>query len=169
LDSGVSFLRSFGFASIDWENSSCSDAEDQHPFAAACDQELSTFCSFRQVDSMSDPQWCERFNTKVDVGDAIGVTHQRKSLLEWMATELHGSPTTAATFDNLTVAQQETAQTDAEERHASHFFLRQSGAQHGKLKVDPQNDFTTGDNHCPKTHQQTHHLLDKCSKATVIN
>jgi hypothetical protein len=30
--------------------------------------------------------------------------------------------------------------------------------------VDLQNDFTTGDNHYPKNHQQTLHLLDKSSK-----
>jgi hypothetical protein len=45
--------------------------------------------------------------------------------------------------------------------------LRQSGPQHGKLKTDLQNDFTTGDNHYPKTRQQTLHLLDKCSKSAV--
>jgi hypothetical protein len=46
--------------------------EDQYPFATVYDQELA-FYSFRQ-DSLSNPQWYERFNTKVDVGTAIGVT-----------------------------------------------------------------------------------------------
>jgi hypothetical protein len=39
--------------------------------------------------------------------------------------------------------------------------------QHGSLKVDLQNDFTTGDNHYPKNRQHTLHLLDKYSKTAV--
>jgi hypothetical protein len=46
--------------------------EDQYPFATVYDQELS-FYSFKQ-DNLSNPQWYERFNTKVDVSGAIGVT-----------------------------------------------------------------------------------------------
>jgi hypothetical protein len=56
---------------------------------------------------------------------------------------------------------------DAEERYLSYVFLRQSGPQHAKLKVDLQNDFTTGDDHYPKTRQQTLHLLHKYSKTAV--
>jgi hypothetical protein len=50
---------------------------------------------------------------------------------------------------------------DAEERYVSYAFPRQSGKQHGNLKVDIQNDFTTGDNRYPKNRQLTLHLLDK--------
>jgi hypothetical protein len=46
--------------------------EDQYPFATVYDQELN-FYSFRQ-ETMSNPQWSKKFNTKVDVGSAIGVT-----------------------------------------------------------------------------------------------
>jgi hypothetical protein len=56
---------------------------------------------------------------------------------------------------------------DAEERYVSYTFLRQSGNQHGNLKVDLQNDFTTGDNRYPKNRQKTLHLLDKYSKTAV--
>jgi hypothetical protein len=62
------------------ERTVLSQTEDQYPFATMYDQELS-FYSFRQ-DTLSNPQWYERFNTKVDVGDAIGVTRQHKVLLE---------------------------------------------------------------------------------------
>jgi hypothetical protein len=55
----------------------------QYPFATVYDQELS-FYSFKQ-DNMSNPQWYERFKTKVDIGGAIGVTHQHKVLLEYVA------------------------------------------------------------------------------------
>ena len=61
--------------------------EDQHPFATVYDQELG-FYSFWQ-ETMSNPQWYEKFNTKVDVGSAIGVTRQHKVLLEYVAQENH--------------------------------------------------------------------------------
>jgi hypothetical protein len=104
---------------------------------------------------------------KVDVGDAIGVTRQHRSLLEHVAQE-QSSGTTVVTFASLTTAQQELVRKDAEERYLPYVFLRQSGPQHAKLKVDLQNDFTTGDNHYPKTRQQTLHILDKYSKTAVI-
>jgi hypothetical protein len=63
------------------------ETEDQYPFATVYDQELA-FYSFRQ-DSLSNPQWYERFNTKVNVGAAIGMTRQHKVLLEYVAMELH--------------------------------------------------------------------------------
>jgi hypothetical protein len=56
---------------------------------------------------------------------------------------------------------------DSKERYVSYAFLRQSGNQHGNLKVDLQNDFTTGDNHYSKNRQQTLHLLGKYSKTAV--
>ena len=45
--------------------------EDQHPFATVYNQELG-FYAFRQ-DVLSKPQWYKRFNTKMEVGEAIGV------------------------------------------------------------------------------------------------
>jgi hypothetical protein len=48
-------------------------------------QELS-FYSFKQ-ENLSNPQWYERFNTKVDVSGAIGETRQHKVLLEYVAQE----------------------------------------------------------------------------------
>jgi hypothetical protein len=35
------------------------------------------------------PAWYEKFNTKVDVGSAIGVSQQHKVLLEYVAQENH--------------------------------------------------------------------------------
>jgi hypothetical protein len=57
--------------------------EDQYPFATVYDQEL-LFYSFKQ-DNLSNPQWYERFNTKVDVSEAIGATCQHKVFLEYVA------------------------------------------------------------------------------------
>jgi hypothetical protein len=139
------------------EKTVLAQTEDQYLFATVYDQELS-FYSFRQSDNMRNPQWYEHFNTKVDVGEAIGVTRQHKALLEHVAQE-QSVGTTITTFDSLTADQQAAVCIDAEERYISYVFLHQSGPQHGKLKVDLQNDFTTGDNHYPKTRQHTLHLL----------
>ena len=142
------------------EKTILAQTEDQYPFATVYDQELG-FYSFRQ-ETMTNAQWYERFNTKVDVANAIGVTRQHKVLLEYVAQELHTDD-----FDNLTAAQQLEVRNDAEERYISYCFLRQSGKQHANLKVDLQNDFTTGDNRYPKNRQSTLHLLDKYSKTVV--
>jgi hypothetical protein len=134
--------------------------EDQYPFATFYDQEIS-FYSFKQ-DNLSNPQWYERFNTKVDVSGAIGVTRQNKVLLEYVAQE---SYTRALT--DLGPVKQQLVRDDAEERYVSYAFLHQSGTHHGNLKVGLQNNFTTGDNHYPKNRQQTFHLLDKYNKTVV--
>jgi hypothetical protein len=133
--------------------------EDQYPLATVYDQELN-FYSFRQ-ETMSNPQWYKKL--KVDVGSAIGVTRQHKVLLEYVAQENH-----TLTFAALSAEQKQSVCEDAEERYISYTFLRQSGAQHGNLKVDLRNDFTTSSNRYPKTHQQTLHLLDKYSKTVVV-
>ena len=134
--------------------------EDQHPFATVYNQYLD-FYAFRQ-DNQSNPQWYKRFNTKVDVGEAIGVTQQHKELLEYMAQELY-----TQTFSALTKAEKTFTREDSKERYLSYAFLRQSGTQHVNIKVDLQNEFTTGDNQYPKNLQQTLHPLDKYSKTVV--
>jgi hypothetical protein len=125
--------------------------ENQYPFTTVYDQELG-FYSFQQ-ETMSNPQWYETFNTKVDVGSAISVTQQHKALLEYVAQENH-----TLAFTVLSDEQKQLVHEDTEECYISYAFLHQSGAQHGNLKVDLRNDFTTDSNRYPKTHQQTLHL-----------
>jgi hypothetical protein len=134
--------------------------EDQYPFTTVYDQELS-FYSFKQ-DNLSNPQWYERLNTKIDVSGAIGVTHQHKVLLEYVAQESY-----TRAFTDLGTVEQQLLRDDAEERYISYAFLRKSGTHHVNLKVDLQKDFNTGDNRYPKNRQQTLHLLDKYSKTVV--
>jgi hypothetical protein len=49
------------------------------------DQELSCY-SFKQV-NLSNPQWYELLNIKVDVSGAIRVTRHHKVVLEYVAQE----------------------------------------------------------------------------------
>ena len=135
--------------------------EDQYPFTTVYDQELN-FYSFWQ-ETMSNPQWYKKFNTKVDVWSAISVTWQHKVLLEYVAQENH-----TLAYMALSAKQKQVVREDAEESYISYAFLCQSRAQHGNLKVDLRNDFTTGSTRHPKTCQQTLHLLDKYSKTVVV-
>jgi hypothetical protein len=70
---------------------------------------------------------------------------------------------------SLSATDQQVVRMDAQERYIAYAFLRQSGAQHAHLKMDLQNDYTTGDNRYPKNHQQTLYLLDKYSKTTGLH
>jgi hypothetical protein len=65
------------------ERTVLAQTEDQYPLATVYDQELSCY-SFKQY-NMSNPQWYELFNTKVDVSGAIGVTQYHKVMLEYVA------------------------------------------------------------------------------------
>jgi hypothetical protein len=122
--------------------------EDQYPFATVYDQEMALY-SFRQ-ETMTNAQWYERFNMKVDVANAIGITQQHQVLLEYVSQETY-----TQAFDTLTPDQQKAIRNDAEERYLAYTFLRQSGKQHATLNTDLQNDFMTGDNQYPKDCQQT--------------
>jgi hypothetical protein len=64
------------------EQTKLAQTEDQYPFATVYDQEL-WFYSFKQ-ETLSNPQWYERFNTKVDVSKEIGVTQQHRVLLDYV-------------------------------------------------------------------------------------
>ena len=74
---------------------------------------------------MYNAQWYVRFNTNVNVSNAIGVTRQRKVLLEYVAQELH-----ASLFTTITPLEQEAVCINSEKRYLSYTFLRQSIAQH---------------------------------------
>jgi hypothetical protein len=111
---------------------------------------------------MSNPQWYERFSTKVGVSGAIVVTRQHNFVLEYVAQESY-----TRVFTDLGPVEQQLVRDNAEERYVPYAFLRESGTHNGNLKVDLQKDFTTGDNRYPKNRQQTLHLLDKYSKTVV--
>jgi hypothetical protein len=60
---------------------------------------------------LSNPQWNKRFNAKVDVRGAIGVTRMHKFLLEYVAQELY-----TRAFADLGAAEQQLVRDDAKER-----------------------------------------------------
>jgi hypothetical protein len=144
------------------EKTILAQTEDHHsyPYATVYEQELAFYHGFHQG-KLTNEQWYEKFNTKVDVANAIGVTRRHKVLLDYVAQELHSQD--CATLSD---ADQEAVGKEAEERYLSYVLMRQSGKQHDKLREDLQNDFTKGNDRYPKNRQQTLHLLDKYSKTT---
>jgi hypothetical protein len=103
------------------EKATLAQTEDQYPFTTFYAQEL-PFYSFNKQDSLTNPQWYERFNTKVDVGAASIGVRQHKVLREYVAMELHHQA-----FATLGAAEQQAVRDDAEERYISFAFLFQSG------------------------------------------
>jgi hypothetical protein len=142
------------------EKTILAQTEDQYPYAMVYEQE-STLYSFSQ-NTLSNKQWYEHFNTRIDVGIAIGVTRQHTILLEHVAQE------SGTTFAAQTAVEQKATREKAEEWYLSYMFLRQSGKPHHKLRVNLQNNFTTGDDRYLKNCQHTLHLLHKYSKSTVV-
>ena len=118
--------------------------EDQYPFTTVYNQELG-FYAFRQ-DVLYNPQWYERFNTNMEVGEAIGVNQQHKVLMDYVAQELY-----TKTLYALTEAEQLVIREDAKDHYLSYAFLRQSGTQHGNIKVDLQNASSPGTTDTPRT------------------
>jgi hypothetical protein len=57
-------------------------------FVTVYEQECGLY-SYTQ-NNMTNNQWYERFNTKIDVKKAIGVTRQHEVLLEHVASEREG-------------------------------------------------------------------------------
>ena len=77
---------------------------------------------------MCNSQWYERFNTKVNGSNAIGVMCQHTVLMEYIPQELHLYP-----FTNITPLEKESVHIDNKERYISYTFLSQSFAQHNKI------------------------------------
>jgi hypothetical protein len=142
------------------EKTVLAQSDDQYPFATVYEQECALF-SFQQ-NLLTNEQWYERFNTKVDVGTAIGVARQHPALQEHVAMETYKQK-----FASCSEDEQKEVCKDAEERYLAYILLRQSGKQHTKLRVDLNNDYTTGDDRYPKNRQGTLHLLDKYSKTIL--
>jgi hypothetical protein len=67
------------------EKTILAQTEDQYPYATVYEQEC-TLYSFQQ-NILSNEQWYERFNTRIDVGTAIGVTRQHKVLLDHVGSK----------------------------------------------------------------------------------
>ena len=128
--------------------------EDQYPFAIVYEQELPIY-GFH-YNTVTNDQWYEWFNTKVDVGTYIGVTRHHSVLLDRTA---HSTP--SASYQVITDDQRIEIQTDAEERYLKYIFLKQSAKTSEKLRTNMSDDYTTGEKKYPTSCQANIHYLEK--------
>ena len=117
--------------------------------------------SFHQ-NTMTNAQWYEWFNTKVDVEISIGATRQYSDLLEWTAHSTH-----SAYYQDITNDKKIEIQTDAEERYLAYIFLKQSSKTSEKLRTNIIDEYTTGEKKYPTSRQENIHYLEKHSKSVV--
>ena len=89
---------------------------------------------------MTNDQWYERFNTKVDVGTIIGVTRHYSVLFELTAHSTH-----IASYQDITNNKRIEIKFDAEERYITNIFLKQSTKTSEKLRTNMSDDYTTGE------------------------
>ena len=135
--------------------------EDQYPCSIAYDQEISLYGVHQE--GLTNATWSEHFDTKLEIGDAIGVSRSHTITLEFVVEEVYKK-----TYASLDHAEQVKVQDDADERYKTFVFLKQSGKQHNRLRVVLANSFTIGKNHYPKNRQAALHLLDRYGKDAKI-
>ena len=125
--------------------------EDQYHFTIVYKQDLLLY-GFHQ-NTMTNDQWYEKFNTKVDVGTSIGFTRQHSVLLEWNTHSIH-----SASYQDITNDQNIEIQADAEERYLAYIFLKHSSKTSEKLRTNLSDNYTTGENKYPTSRQETFHF-----------
>ena len=115
--------------------------------------------------NLTNDKWYHWVNTKVDVGIAVGVTHQYPKLLDLEAKKLHNKE--FALLDPIT--EQLGIREIAEERYLAYVFLQQSGSQHDQLQTDLLNDFSKGQNHYPQNRQEVLHRLNTYANVRSVS
>ena len=141
------------------ENTVLSHTEEQYHFTIVHKQELS-FYDFQQ-NTLTSNQWYERFNTKVDFGNAIGVTRQHEVLLKCTSRKFHRKE-----FYALQDAKKEKIGADAKVRYLAYNFLKQSARTGNKLRTNLSDNYTMGEkNHV--TRQENFRYSEKHSKTIV--
>jgi hypothetical protein len=142
------------------EKTVLAQSADQYPFAMVYDQEAALYGFSQQ--QLPNVTYYDRFNNRVAVGKAIGISKKHKCLSVFVAEEK------GLDYDSMSEADKIETDDDAEERYLAYVMLRQSGKQHSKLKTDLHNLFTTGENKFPTTRPGTLHLLDKHTKQAIV-
>jgi hypothetical protein len=95
-----------------------------------------------QHNKLSVHQWLERLNTKVDIGDTLGVNRDHPMALEHIAKELYNM----SYKDLSNPVHIKKVQLDAREQYLAYIFLRQSSSDHDTMKHELENSFTIATN-----------------------
>ncbi len=121
--------------------------EDQYPVAALWEQ-LSNVANAKQGNSTNN-EWYERFNTKVEVAESVGVSFDFETIWEYCVVEAH-----KATYTLLRSDEQEAVRVSARERFLLYALIKTSNSKHNKIKDDLLDDYTNGSDNYPQTRSQ---------------
>jgi hypothetical protein len=131
--------------------------EDQYPVTALWEQ-LSNFANAKEGNSTNN-EWYERFNTKMEVAESVGVSFDFEKIWEYCALEAH-----KAAYTSLKPDKQEAVRVSARERFLSYALIKTSNSKHDKIKDDLLDDYTKGSDNYLQTSLQALMLMDHYSK-----
>ncbi len=121
-------------------------------------EQLSNVANARQGNSTNN-KWYDRFNTKVEVAESVGVSFNFEKILEYCALEAH-----KAAYTLLRPDEQEAVRVSTRERFLSYAFIKMSSSKHNKIKDDLSDDYTKGSDNYSQTQSQALMLIDHYSK-----
>jgi hypothetical protein len=119
---------------------------------------------------LSKSQYYERFNTKVDVAIALGMSFCPTPMLQeeiMRDTKFNRAGGLVPKFKDLTDEEQASVIEQAQERYLTQLFIAHSGKQHAHLRRSLADDYTKGHDNYPDTRQDALRMLDTFSKNAV--
>jgi hypothetical protein len=131
--------------------------EDQYPVAALWEQ-LTNVANAKQG-NLSNNEWYDWFNTKVEVAESVGVSFDFEKIWEYCALEAH-----KAAYTLLQPDEQEAVRVSARERSLLYAPIKTSNSKHDKIKDDLSDDYTKGSDNYTQTRSQALMLMDHYSK-----
>ena len=109
--------------------------------------------------NLSNNEWYDWFNTKVEVAKLVGVSFDFEKIWEYCALEAH-----KAAYTTLQPDEQDAVRVSARERFLSYALIKTSNSKHDKIKDDLLDDYTQGSDNYPQTQSQALMLMDHYSK-----
>jgi len=122
------------------ERTIISQSKSKYAWAILYDQLVGLF-GFQQ-NKLSADQWHERFNTKIDIAETLGVSQEH-----WIGLEQVAQETLGCSYEDIADDDdREKVRDDAKERWLAYIFLRQSSLEHDGMKRELDNAFTMASN-----------------------
>jgi hypothetical protein len=131
--------------------------EDQYPVAALWEQ--LTYVANVKQGNLSNNEWYDWFNTKVEVAKSVGVSFDFEKIWEYCVLEAH-----KAAYTSLQPDKQEAVRVSARERFLLYALIKTSNSNHDKIKDDLLNDYTKGSDNYPQMRLQALMVMDHYSK-----
>ncbi len=95
--------------------------------------------------NLSNNEWYDRFNNKVEVAESVGVSFDFDKIWDYCALEAH-----KAAYTSLQSDKQEAVRVSAKERFLSYALIKTSNSKHNKIKDDLLDDYTKGSDNYPQ-------------------